>query len=100
MALYLVYWPAYDSPATKACFANMAAGFGAGLLVGFLSHTLVLFAGLIMFTSYVPSASLVSQTTSHANLAFAACTPIWLGLAASSGPQGATGQGCFGKAIQ
>lgn len=32
---------------------NTAIGFGVGLLVGFLSHTLALLTGLAMFTVYV-----------------------------------------------
>ncbi|WQF75828.1 hypothetical protein CDEST_00842 [Colletotrichum destructivum] len=39
--------------AIRQLSSGTLSGFGAGLLVGFLSHTLVLFAGLIMFTSYL-----------------------------------------------
>ncbi|KAK2023846.1 FUN14 family protein [Colletotrichum zoysiae] len=39
--------------AMRQLSSGTLSGFGAGLLVGFLSHTLVLLTGLVMFTFYL-----------------------------------------------
>lgn len=41
----------------RAYLVNTGIGFGVGLLVGFLSHTLALLTGLAMFTVYVLAAA-------------------------------------------